>query len=110
MIELQYKLPIASPDTLGGVKIGDTLEINSDGVMEVKGLNEIKTSYEEAIANVSSGKTVIAEAITDKGVPTGSTDTFHKMADNIKSITGGVSYKAIQHIYLIKEYSEVTDE
>lgn len=90
MIELQYKLPIASPDTLGGVRIGDTLEINSDGVMEVKGLNEIKTSYEEAIANVSAGKTLIADAITGKGVPTDSEDTFSTMAVNVIKIkTGG---------------------
>ena len=93
---MQYKLPIASPDTLGGVKIGDTLEINSDGVMEVKGLNEIKTSYEEAIANVSAGKTLIADAITDKGVPTGSEDTFSTMADNITKIQSGVESTIIK--------------
>jgi hypothetical protein len=110
VIELKYKLPIASPDTLGGVRIGETLEINSDGVMEVKGLNDIKTSFEEAIANVSAGKTLIADAITGKGVPTGGTDTFQEMADNISSIQSGGGYMTMDGYCDESVYGSVTYE
>lgn len=40
--------------------------------------------------SVSNGKGVIAEAITDKGVPTSATDSYSTMAGNIRAIpTGG---------------------
>lgn len=101
---MQYKLPIASSDTLGGVRIGDTLKINSDGVIEVKGLNEIKTSYEEAIANVYAGKTLIADAITGKGVPTESDASFQKMAENIGKISSGGGLGAGRLVLLHMNY------
>ncbi len=43
----------------------------------------------ELFQNVSSGKELIATAITDKGVTTSSDDTFQTMADNIELIEGG---------------------
>lgn len=86
---MQYKLPIAGANTLGGVKIGDTMTIDSDGVMNVKGLDELQTVYEESIASVSAGKTLIAEAITGKGVQTEGSATFQTMADNISAIQSG---------------------
>jgi len=43
----------------------------------------------ELFQNVSDGKTNVAGAITDKGVPTSPSDTFEKMADNIHSIPVG---------------------
>ena len=41
---------------------------------------------EDLFTSVSNGKSLIATAITDKGVPTNSSDTFQKMADNINEI------------------------
>ncbi len=41
---------------------------------------------EQAFQSASDGKQKIATAITGKGVPTGSSDTFQKMADNIDNI------------------------
>ena len=43
----------------------------------------------ELFTNVSDGKQVVATAITDKGVPTSSSDTFGTMADKIGSIETG---------------------
>ena len=43
----------------------------------------------EVFQSVSNGKSLIAAAITDKGIPTAATDTFQDMADNIASISGG---------------------
>ena len=43
----------------------------------------------ENFTNVSNGKTLIASAVTDKGVTTSNTDTFSTMASNIGNITTG---------------------
>lgn len=51
------------------------------------------TNVQEEINNlkssVSDGKALVAGAITDKGVPTSPSDTFQKMADNIRAIQTG---------------------
>ena len=47
-------------------------------------MNSVKTS-------VSNGKSLIASAITDKGVSTASNATFQTMADNISKIPSGIS-------------------
>lgn len=43
----------------------------------------------ECFQSVSSGKSLIASAITDKGVPTLANDTFETMANNISQIESG---------------------
>ena len=49
-------------------------------------LNEVKTS-------VSNGKSLIASAITDKGVSTASDATFQTMADNIHALSTAPTFK-----------------
>ena len=51
----------------------------------------LKGAIAETFQSVSNGKTLIASAITDKGVTTSDTDTFQVMANNIKSISGSQS-------------------
>ena len=51
-------------------------------------LDKIKADIDELFQSVSNGKTLIASAITDKGVATSNTDTFQTMANNIRAITG----------------------
>ena len=46
--------------------------------------------FEELFTSVSSGKTSIAAAITDKGVSASGSDTFTQLAGKIDSITTGV--------------------
>jgi len=48
--------------------------------------SDVKGALEEVFQSVSDGKTLVAAAITDKGVPTAATDTFQQMADNIEDI------------------------
>lgn len=48
-------------------------------------------AIKEVFTSVSSGKSLIASAITDKGVQTDATATFAEMADNIGNIQGGGS-------------------
>ena len=67
--------------TANGITIADTAG------------NFTATNVEGALAelfqSVSNGKTLIASAITDKGVATSNTDTFQQMATNISSISTG---------------------
>lgn len=49
-----------------------------------------KTVVEELKKSVSDGKTLVANAITDKGVSTSKDATFQTMATNISKITTGV--------------------
>ena len=46
-------------------------------------------SLNECFQSVSNGKSLIATAITDKGVQTAATDSFSTMATNISNISGG---------------------
>ena len=49
----------------------------------------IKGAITELFQDVSNGKTLVANAITDKGIKTLATDTFQTMATNISNISGG---------------------
>lgn len=51
--------------------------------------SSVVASMSEVFQNVSSGKTSIASAITDKGVTTSSDATFSQMATNILNIPSG---------------------
>ncbi|HBG4728357.1 TPA: hypothetical protein KQE54_002217, partial [Clostridioides difficile] len=48
--------------------------------------NNVEGALNELFQSVSNGKKLIATAITDKKVPTNSSDTFQTMAGNISSI------------------------
>lgn len=54
-----------------------------------KELNAIGTEINEVKKSVSDGKALVAAAITAKRVATAATDTFAKMAENIKKIVLG---------------------
>ena len=49
---------------------------------------DVKGAINEVFQNVSNGKTLVANAITGKGVNTLATDTFQTMATNISKISG----------------------
>lgn len=51
-------------------------------------VNTLESNVNELFQSVSSGKTLIASAITDKGIETSSDATFQTMADNIGLIEG----------------------
>ena len=58
------------------------IDINGD-------ISDLEEKYDELFQSVSDGKSKIAGAITDKGVPTSATDTFSNMASNIRRIESG---------------------
>lgn len=51
----------------------------------------VQDAIDEVFQSVSDGKVLLADAITDKGVPTSATDTFTTMATNISNIPSGGS-------------------
>ena len=54
---------------------------------------DVAGALDELFQSVSSGKTLVAAAITDKGTPTAATDSFAKMADNISQISSSSAGK-----------------
>ena len=86
---MKYELPTASESRLGGIRVGEDFEIDQDGTLNIKDMEEMKEQVEELPQKVAAGKSLIAEAITEKGVPTEATDSFATMAENIRQISGG---------------------
>ena len=68
---------------------GVTKRIKANELATKTELEELELVIEDLKTSVSDGKTLIASAITDKGVNTSNTDTFQVMADNITRITSG---------------------
>lgn len=93
----KYILPIANDNTLGGIKTGDYISTDKDGKIKVD-LEDIDKEIKSAVDSVKAGKEAIANAITDKGVETSSTDSFQTMANNIEKITGD---EALYNMYLV---------
>lgn len=106
---MKYKLPIASDDELGGVKVGNDFEIDEDGTLNVKNMDQMQETVQELVDNVGTGKALVAEAITEKGVETAEDATYQQMHDNILQISGGVEFEVIDINYQIVEY-EVIEE
>ena len=73
-----------------GVSIQDTA--NNFTATNVEG------ALAELFQSVSNGKSLIASAITDKGVTTSNTATFQTMADNINNITTKVTYNITKNL------------
>ena len=84
-----YILPVATETTLGGVKIGEGIDITQDGVISIKDYDTISNSLEVLGNDVLQGKTLVANAITGKGVETSPTDSFQQMSENISNIPSG---------------------
>ena len=74
----------------GTVTPEDTTEYTQQGdTFGAKELNAIGEEINEVKKSVSDGKALVAAAITAKRVATAATDTFAKMAENIKKIVLG---------------------
>lgn len=78
----------------GSAAVDDKLNKDSSNPVQNKiitnKINELEKSFAEAKKSVSDGKTLVATAITDKGVATEPTDSFATMAENIGQISGGI--------------------
>ena len=82
----KYTLPVATENILGGVKIGQGIDVTQDGVISIHEYSNINTTIQELTNSVKDGKSLIAEAITEKNVPTSADATFKTMANKVKNI------------------------
>ena len=114
-----YNLKPATTDELGGVMIGTGIKVLEDGMISVivdSALNEesenpvqnkvVTQRLLEVFQYVSKRKQIIAEAITDRKVPTSATESFEVMADNIRRIPT-VSYGQIFNEPLMLHFTKV---
>ena len=93
----KYTLPVATENILGGVKIGEGINVTQDGVISIQDYDKMKEDISALSESVKQGKALVASAITDKKVPTLPTDSFQQMASNILAIpNGGIMYTPIQ--------------
>lgn len=110
-----YNLPPANRETLGGVIIGDNINVDASGrisvdVQKITVDSELSSTSENPVQNkviavkldavfqsVSDGKDIIASAITDKGVSTNKDATFEQMAENIRKLSDGLPFMVMYH-------------
>lgn len=82
---------IASTSGYGATKLNSST--SSTSTTEAATPSAVKSAYDlalEAKTSASDGKSLIASAITGKGVSTSATDTFATMASNIDAIETGI--------------------
>lgn len=75
---------IENPNT-----IASNVSYNNSQTSSIITGNNVQEAIDELFTSVSNGKELVANAITDKGVVTSSTDTFATMAENIGNINVG---------------------
>ena len=63
----------------------------------------LKGAINEVFQDVDNGKTLIASAITDKGITTSNNDTFQVMADNISKINSVITDVNINSYNILKD-------
>ena len=107
---------IASTSGYGATKLNSST--SSTSTTEAATPSAVKSAYDlalEAKTSASDGKSLIASAITGKGVSTSATDTFATMADNINAIETGieitngkiVQYKAAESVIPANTFVEL---
>ena len=106
----KYTLPVATENILGGVKIGNGIDVTQDGVISIKDYNQMKEDISGLEESVKQGKELIAASITEKGVDTPATATFQQMANNIKNLLAITDYANNNGNNYSMSYDEVTVE
>ena len=74
-----------------------SIEYNNEA-SSMKATN-VQSAIDELFTDVSEGKTLIATAVTDKGVETAATDSFSTMADKIGQITTETPIETVDIIF-----------
>lgn len=85
----RLKLRMEQNDDGTVTPVDETVYTQQGDTFGAKELNEIGEEVNEIKKSVSDGKALVAAAITAKRVATAATDTFAKMAENIKKIVLG---------------------
>ena len=77
----------------GGGGTPSASDVSYDNTTSGLTADDVQEAIDEVFQSVSSGKTLVAGAITDKGVTTSASDTFATMATNIAAIPGYADVK-----------------
>ena len=105
-----YTLPVATENILGGVKIGNGIDVTQDGVISIHDSDTMKENISGLEDSVKQGKALVASAITDKKVPTSADATFQTMADNVRQIpSGGGGYDPIENEQKFETFEIIND-
>lgn len=72
-------------------------DISFDNTISGMTADDVQDAIDEVFTSVSNGKTLIADAITDKGVPTSASDSFSTMATNISNISGSSGAEVLEN-------------
>lgn len=75
------------------------LSIEYDNKTSNMTATNVQSAIDELFTDVSEGKTLIATAVTDKGVETAATDSFSTMADKIGQITTETPIETVDIIF-----------
>lgn len=86
---IDYSYVVGSVSGSGSVEVDSELSTTSENPVQNKVVTQ---KLNEVFQSVSNGKSLIASAITDKGIVTLNDATFEEMALNIARIPRGVSY------------------
>lgn len=85
-----------------GNNVEDTLSSHKTSILS------LDTEMQEVKQSVSNGKKLVANAITDKGIPTLATDNFQTMANNISLIQTGLPEEGEQLITVFTQIETPT--
>ena len=101
---------IASVTELGHVKVGENLTIDSEGKLSAETEHlatkeELATEVDQLFTSVSNGKTVVANAITQKGITTATDAEFATMAANINAISTSTGTAKAADVLVGKTFS-----
>lgn len=98
--QLEEKIDLKDNDVLLLEDENGTYKVTKENL-----LKEVKKEQESLKQSVSNGKSLIASAITDKGVTTSNEDTFSVMADNISKIKSSGIESEYKHVSGINKLS-----
>lgn len=93
-----------------GINTGDTNTLNSAKAYTNTKFNELSDEVEATKKSVSDGKTLVATAITSKGVATSSDATFVTMATNINAIKTGKGNATVDQVLSGATFTNSTGE
>ena len=83
----------------GGGGTPSASDVSYDNTTSGLTADDVQEAIDEVFQSVSSGKTLVAGAITDKGVTTSASDTFATMATNIAAIPSAVEGEVVVNWY-----------
>lgn len=83
----------------GGGSTPTAADVSYDNTTSGMTADDVQDAIDEVFQSVSSGKTLVAGAITDKGVTTSASDTFATMATNIAAIPSVVEGEVVINWY-----------